>query len=369
MRLVFGLVVLAVALVAAPAQAAVVAVTNSGLRDPQTRIFTGQRVAFTNLTGAAVAVDSTGRPSFDDLALAPDGDGERRFGRAGRYRYTAAGRDGVIIVRIPARQPRPGGGGSTSPRPGGAGCKDSRAVYRYDITVTGRKSVRETWRPEFRNPGDFSISYTYVVNYPGVWLSVTEDCGGGTTLDLPAGGAETAPGTGSLFGYTWSDSVRSAETGRPPPCAFATAVTGLGAEVSIEGFISRGVGGAFVSSRLTTPQFGVLESILSAKHGGVCNKDPGYSNAGVFDGLPGYDASADAIFSRDFTVSGGTLGPPNTGLHGDFSERQRRSPAMARKLARGRSFSVTTARIFDDTSSQTTAHGTASISISLRRKA
>ena len=199
-------------------------------------------------------------------------------------------------------------------------------------------------------------------------LGVTEDCGGGTTLDLPAGGVKTAPGTGSLLGYTWSDTVRSTETGRPPPCAFATAVTGLGAQVEIGGFTSRGIGGAFVSSRLTTAQFGVLQSILSAKHGGVCNKDPGLSNAGVFDGLPGYDASADAIFSRDFTVPGGALGPPNTALHGDFSERQQRSPAMARKLARGQSFSVTTTRTFDGTSSQTTAHGTASISISLRRR-
>ena len=367
MRLALAVGVLAVALVAAPARAAVVAVTDAGLQDPQTRIFTGQSVSFTNLTGAAVTIDSVGRPLFDDLALAPGADGERRFGRAGRYRYTAAGRDGVVIVRAFAPSPPPSGGGSGSPQPGDAGC-DRRTVYRYDITVKGSKSVREAWRPEFRNQGDFSISYSYVVKYPGVRLSVTEDCGGGTTLDLPAGGAKTAPGTGSLLGYTWSDSVRSAETGRPPPCAFATAVTGLGAQVEVGGFISRGIGGAFVSSRLTTAQFEVLASILSAKHGGVCNKDPGLSNASVFDGLPGYDASADAIFSRDFTVPGGALGPPNTALYGYFSERQRRSPAMARKLARGQSFSVTTTRILDSTSSQTTAHGTASISISLRRR-
>lgn len=100
----------------------------------------------------------------------------------------------------------------------------------------------------------------------------------------------------------------------------------------------------------------------------MCNKDPGLSNAGVFDGLPGYDASAGTIFSRDFTVPGGALGPPNTALHGYFSEDRQGNPAMARRLARGQSFSVTTARVVDDTSSQTTAHGTASISISLRRR-
>jgi hypothetical protein len=99
---------------------------------------------------------------------------------------------------------------------------------------------------------------------------VTERCGGGTELDLPAGGAETAPGTGTLFGYTWSDTVHSTDSGRPPSCAFATAVTGLGAQVEIGGFISRGVGGAFVSSDLTTPQFGVLQSILDTKHDAVC---------------------------------------------------------------------------------------------------
>jgi hypothetical protein len=354
--------------VAAPAQAAVVAVTDSGLREPQTRIFTGQRVSFINLTGAAVTVDSIGSPSFADLALVPGGEGERRFGRVGRYRYTAAGRDGAIVVRALARSPRPGGGGSRSPRPGGNRC-DSREVYRYDITVKGRKSVRETWRPEFRNQGDFTISYNYVVKYPGVRLSVTEDCGGGTTLDLPAGRAETAPGTGSLFGYTWSDTVHSTDSGRPPPCAFATAVTGLGAQVGINGFISRGVGAAFVSSGSTTAQFGVLHSILDVKHDGVCDKDPGLSNSQVYDGLPGYDASVStAIFTTDFNVSGGKLGPPSIGLDGDFSDRQRRNPAMGRKLARGQSFSVTTTRTFDDTSSQTAAHGTASISISLRRR-
>jgi hypothetical protein len=358
MRRVLGLGVLAAALVAAPARAAVVAVTNSGLQDSQTRIFTGQRVSFTNLTDGAVTIDSTGRPSFDDLALAPGGEGVRRFVQAGRYRYTAGGRDGAIVVQAFAR----------SPRNGRVGCRN-RKVYRYDITVKGRKSVMETWRPEYRNLGAFSISYTYLVNYPGVLLSVTADCGGGTTLDLPAGAARTASGTGSLSGYTWSDSVRSAETDRPPPCAFAAAVTGLGAQVSIGGFISRSVGGAFVSSRLTTPQFGVLSSILDAKHQGVCDKDPGLSNSQVFDGLPGYDASvSSAIFTTDFSVSGGKLGPPSIGLDGDFSEGQRSNPALARRLVRGQSFSVTTTRTLDDTSSQTTAHGTASISISLRRR-
>ncbi len=358
MKLVLGLGVLAAALVAAPAQAAVVGVTNSGLRDRQTQIFIGQRVSFVNLTGAAVTIDSTGGPSFDDLALSLDGAGERRFTRVGRYRYTAAGRDGVIIVRAFAR----------SPRSRRVGCSD-RKVYRYDITVKGRKSVMETWRPEFRNQGAFSISYNYLVRYPGVLLSVTDDCGERTSIELAAGRDKTAPGTGSLFGYTWSDSVASAESGRPPPCAFATAVTGLGAQVSIEGFISGGVGGAFISSRLTTPQFGVLASILQAKHDGVCDKDPGLSNSSVFDGLPGYDASADAIFSRDFNVSGGKLSPPSTSLNGEFaSHSQRTTTAFARKLARGQSFSVATTRTFDDTSSQTTAKGTASISISVRRR-
>ena len=217
--------------------------------------------------------------------------------------------------------------------------------------------------------GVFSLSYTYVVKYPGVRLSVTEDCGGGTTLDLPAGGAQTAPGTGSLLGYTWSDTVHSTQFGRPPPCAFAAAVTGLAAEVSIDGFMSRGVGGAGVESRLTTPQFGVLESILDAKRDGVCDKDPGSSNSQVFDGLPGYDASAStAIFTTDFNVAGGRLRPPSIGLDGFFSDTRRRNPAMARKLAQGRSFSVTATQTFDDTSSQTAAHGTASISISLRRR-
>ena len=40
---------------------------------------------------------------------------------------------------------------------------------------------------------------------------------------------------------------------------------------------------------------------------------------------------------------------------------------MGSKLAQGRSFSVTATQTIDDTSSQTAAHGTASISISLRR--
>ena len=88
------------------------------------------------------------------------------------------------------------------------------------------------------------------------------------------------------------------------------------------------------------------------------------------DGLPGYDASADAIFSRDFRVAGGLLHPPNISLFGDFAAfTQRGNPSeMGRKLSQGRSFSVSTTRTVDDTSSQTVAHGTASIAISLRRR-
>ena len=362
MRLAFALGVVTAALAAAPAQAAVVAVTDTGLQDPQTRIFTGQRVSFMNLTGAAVTVESEGRPSFDDLALSPGADGERRFARPGRYHYKAAGRDGVIIVQGFARSPRP--------RPNGD-CGGGRKIYRYDIVVKGRKSVRETWLPQYRNQGAFSISYNYLVKYSGVLLSVTEVCGGAKNLDLPAGRAKTAPGTGSLSGYTWSDSVQSAESGRPPSCAFAVAANGLGAQVDINGFLSPGSGGgAAITSRLTTPQFNVLQSILDTKRDGVCDKDPGLSNSQVFDGLPGYDASADAIFSREFNVSGGKLYPPNISLFGDFGAfTQRGAPAeIGRKLSRGRSFSVSTTRTVDDTSSQTVAHGTASISISLRRR-
>ncbi len=362
MRLAFALGVVTAVLAAAPAQAAVVAVADSGLQDPQTRIFTGQRVSFMNITGAAVTIDSTDRPSFDDLALSPGGDGERRFARPGRYRYEAAGRDGVIIVQGFARAPRP--------RPNGD-CGGARKIYRYDIVVKGRKSMMETWLPQYRNQGIFSLSYNYIVKYPGVLLSVTKVCGGGTNLDLPAGRAKTAPGSGSLSGYTWSDSVQSAESGRPPSCAFAAAANGLGAQVEINGFLSSGSGGgAAVASRLTTPQFNVLHSILDTKHDGVCDKDPGLSNSQVYDGLPGYDASADAIFSRPFRVSGGELYPPNISLFGDFGAfTQRGAPAaIGRKLSRGRSFSVSTTRTVDDTSSQTVAHGTASISISLRRR-
>jgi hypothetical protein len=363
MRTALALGVLSAALGAAPAQAAVVAVTDTGLQDPQTRIFTGQRISFTNLTGVAVTIDSTGQPSFDDLALASGGNGERRFRRPGRYRYKAAGRDGVIIVQAFARSPRP--------RPNGRDGCGGRKIYRYDIVVKGRKSVMETWLPEYRNEGAFSISYNYLVNYPGVLLGVTDACGGGTNLDLPAGRAGTAPGTGSLSGYRWSDGVHSAESGRPPSCAFAVAATGLGAQVEINGFMSPGSGGgAGITSRLTTPQFNVLDSMIATKHDGVCNQDPGISNSSVYDGLPGYDASADAIFTREFRVAGGLLHPPNISLFGDFAGfTQRGAPAeIGRKLSRGRSFSVSTTKTVDDTSSQTIAHGTASISISMRRR-
>jgi len=363
MRLALALGVVVAALAAAPAQAAVVAVTDTGLQEPQTRIFTGQRVSFTNLTGAAVTIDSTGRPSFDDLALASGGAGERRFRRPGRYEYKAAAREGVIIVQGFARSPRP--------RPNGPDGCGGRKIFRYDIVVKGRKSVMETWRPEYRNQGAFSISYNYLVNYPDVLLAVTDACGGGENLDLPAGRARTAHGTGSLSGYTWSDSVRSVDTGRPPPCAFVAAATGLGAQVAINGFISPGSGGgAAITSRLTTPQFNVLSAILDTKRDAVCDQDPGQSNAQVYDGLPGYDASADAIFSRDFNASGGKLSPPNISLFGDFGAFTHRGAAadIGRKLAQGRSFSVRTTRTVDDTSSQTIAHGTASISINMRRR-
>ncbi len=211
--------------------------------------------------------------------------------------------------------------------------------------MRGRKVDEGDLAPEFKTQGIFRISYNYSVSYPDVRLSVTNDCGGGTTLDLPAGRAKTAPGSGSLFGYTWSDTVSSTESGRPPSCAFVIAVNGLGAEASINGFISGG-GGAAISSGLSTSQFDVLGSILDVKHDAVCDKDPGLSNAQVYDGLPGYDASADRIFSRDFNASGGKLGPPRHRARRRLlrASKQRSNTPIGRKLARGTSFSVGTTR-------------------------
>ncbi len=102
-------------------------------------------------------------------------------------------------------------------------------VFRYDVTVSGTKSGRETFPPESGFTGDFSLSYDYVARYPRVRVVVDRGCD--PEIDtVRARGA----GSGTLENYTWADhavptdptsSRRPTERARPSAAALRTRPT------------------------------------------------------------------------------------------------------------------------------------------------
>lgn len=163
---------------AAPAAADVVTI-GSRLSPERARIGVGGKVRWENTTAAAQRVDSFGRPGFEDVAIPAGGFGERRFNRAGRYRYRVPGigKDGAVIVRAAARRPRSRG----------RGC-NRRDIFLYDVRVSASKSGSETWVPKYRMGGEFALSYKYSVRYARLPVTVKHQCGSATTVSSPGGG-------------------------------------------------------------------------------------------------------------------------------------------------------------------------------------
>jgi hypothetical protein len=305
----------------------------------------------------AERVDSVGQPSFASVVVPAGGSREVLFRRTGVYRYEVprgGARKGQIVVVAGARRPRPRGS---------AGSCNRRRVFLYDVTVTGSKSATETWLPQFLTDGEFTLSYRYVVRYPGLAVVVDSNCGTRIT-SVNARGS----GTGTLQPYSWSDRVVRRGGGTEQPCGFMVSATGLGATIRINTtFVAQGGGSSIVVlSRLTESQGNALADLLGARRDAQCDKG-GLSNARVFDGLPGHGTVP--IFGSPYSVAGVRVSPPLTVLNGEFFASGRGVPSPLRRLLQGASFTVNSGvKRYDGTSSQTHAIASASVKIEFRRR-
>src|SRR5215210_3164041 len=110
------------------------------------------------------------------------------------------------------------------------GC-DRVDAFRYDVTVTGAKSGRETWPPESGFSGEFALSYDYVVRYARLRVVVDRGCDPEITTVRARG-----RGTGTLRDYTWADRVvpKDPSSGRVP-CEFGFTTDPLGASLRLVG--------------------------------------------------------------------------------------------------------------------------------------
>lgn len=376
MTTVVGTVVALGLLWGSQAQAALVVVSGGALGPERVRIAAGDAVRWENTTAAAQRVESVGEPSFEPLALPALGAGERRFNRSGRYRYRVGGigKEGEVVVGARVRSP----GGRGSLPSSGRGC-DRRDVFLYDVRVSAGKSGSETWVPLYKKSGELAFSYTYSARYRRLPVTVKRRCGSDSTIISSPGdsyGNGLHPGSATLTSYIWRDSVVSLNPGHGGgvlPCGFNAAVAGLGARISVQGFVPGSGGGSTLgaTSGLTSDQFQALATLLNARHAAVCNKgNPGLSNASCCDGLVGHQAAGTVpIYEKDQRVAGLSVAPPRLGLDGGFTNYSDGSPAALRKLRRGDSFSVSTGqRRYEGTNSQTTAVATTDVRVTFTRR-
>jgi hypothetical protein len=371
-KLILGIAAVLCLALAGEASAAVVVVSANRLQPERVGIASHDTVHWENGTAVPQRIESFGQPSFDSFDLAASGAGERRFDRPGRYRYRVPGigKEGVVVVAGAARGRLPGSreGSRRRSRSQGRGC-NRRDVFLYDVSVKGKKTMQESWLPQFMLTGAFSIAYEYSALYRSVTVVVKRNC---STLLARASASQR--GTARLQSYAWTDQVQHADPsgGTEQPCDFSAIVGGLGGrlritDTAVSGGRARGWS-LSVISRLSDDQRDALSSLLGARRDAVCDKG-NLSNARIFDDLPGYTVPV-PIFNDPYGVSGVKLYPPLIVLNGEFAGGGSGQPPRPLKaLMRGRSFAVSSgARSYGGTSVQTQATATADVEVRFRRR-
>jgi len=335
------------------AAATVVLIKPDGPDPERAHVVPSFSVRWENLTSTAQRVESVGQPDFEDVSVPANGVGERRFNRVGRYRYklSATGQEGVVIVGAAVRRPRPRGHGCSR-----------RDVFVYNVTARGRKSGSETGLPRYELKGAFTLSYSYVTRYPSVAVVVDRDCFGGSRFRA------RQVGTGALNDYNWSDQVEPADPQNEGsiPCSFAEESGGLAAHIKVDGDLAKNGGWALsVESRLEQSQSEALDDLVGASRDAVCDKGH-LTNSRVFDLLPGH-GTVPIWVDR---IGPLRLEPPGLYMPGQFGwGGRRRPPEAVRALANGRSFTVNSGlKRYQGTSIQTTAEATAAMKVTFSRR-
>jgi hypothetical protein len=249
---------------------------------------------------------------------------------------------------------------------GAAGRRCDRVdVFRYDVTVTGAKSGRETWPPESDFTGEFALSYDYVVRYPRVRVVVDRGCDPEITTVRARG-----RGTGTLQHYMWADRAvpKDPESTRVP-CEFGFTTDPLGASLRVVGgthVLGGGPATFSIGSQLNRRQQNALLDLIETHRSAACDKGGG-SNFRASDELATHRSVP--IFENPTRVGNVKVDPPSIFLDGSLLGGGRKNPVALARFVAGRSVRVSTGvRRYEGTDDQSTATASASVTIRFDRR-
>jgi hypothetical protein len=238
-------------------------------------------------------------------------------------------------------------------------------VFRYDVTVTGAKSGRETWPPESDFTGEFLLSYDYVVRYLRVRVVVDHGCDPEITTVRARG-----RGTGTLQNYTWADRVVPKDpSSTRVPCEFGFTTGPLRARLRVVGgtkVLGGGPSTFSTGSQLNrAPQNAVLD-LIEARRSEAC-ANGGSQNFRASDELATHRSVP--IFENPARVGNVKVEPPSIFLDGSLLGGGRRNPRALARLVAGRSVRVSTGlRRYEGTDDQSIATATAAVTVRFDRR-
>ena len=243
---------------------------------------------------------------------------------------------------------------------------DRKVVLRYDITVTGSQSGRETFPPDSAFAGEDSVSYDYAVRYRRARVVVDRGCD--PFVDTVR---VNARGTGSLTNYAWADrsTRRDPADGAKVPCEYTFAVDLLRTRLILRAGTTVLGGGP--------PTFGMQSALrpagelpllarIEAQHDAACDR-------GTFPNFPASQLLAlhrfVPVFERAARVGGFRVEPPSVFLDGSVTFQGRRNPRALLRLVAGKSARIATGeRRYEGTDDESSATASTSIAIRFTRR-
>jgi len=242
---------------------------------------------------------------------------------------------------------------------------DRVSVHRYDVTVTGAKSGRETFPPDSDFSGDFSLSYDYVARYPAVRVRVDHGCDPEITTVRARG-----RGRGTLMNYTWADhAVQKDPNGTKVPCEFQFTSAPLPTRLSAVGgttVLGGGPSTFSIQSQLNPARELAVLDLIDTRRGEVCDKGS-FANLRASDELAVHRSVP--IFDNPVRVGGLKVEPPGIFLQGALVGGGRKNPRALARLVAGRSVRISTGvRRYEGTDDQTSATASTAVTIRFDRR-
>jgi hypothetical protein len=243
---------------------------------------------------------------------------------------------------------------------------DRKVVLRYDITVTGEQTARETFPPDSAFAGEDSVSYDYSVRYRRARVVVDRGCD--PFIDTVR---VRANGIGSLRNYSWADrsTRRDPADGTKVPCEFTFAADSLRTRLRLgAGTTVLGGGPPTFSVQSALRPAGELPLLaqIDARHDASCDK-------GSFPNFPSSQQPAlhrsVPILERAARAGGFRVEPPSIFLDGSLLFEGRRNPRALVRLVAGRSARIATGvRRYEGTDDESSATASTRVTIRFARR-